>query len=112
LSAAEVSIGADEYTASLADDYISFVNEMADYISNKSDKSIRIWGTNEPSSKLSISTNMTIQHWDFPGDSIPVRLMSQGYRVINSEQSFLYLDGKTLDDGQFPTELNASLTIA
>lgn len=105
----EVSIGADEYDSSLADAYISFVNEMAEYISTKSGKSIRVWGTNEPSQTQSISRNVTIQHWDFPGDSIPVKLVSQGYRVINSEQRFLYLDGKTSDGGQFPFELNPTL---
>ncbi|KAF7350454.1 Glycoside hydrolase [Mycena venus] len=106
---AEVSIGADEYDASLANDYISFVNDMSQYISQKSGKSIRIWGTNEPSSTLSINMNVTIQHWDFPGDSIPVQLMERGYRVINSEQQFLYLDGKTSDAGQFPVELDQDL---
>ncbi|KAJ7889726.1 glycoside hydrolase [Mycena leptocephala] len=108
-TSAEVSIGADEYGPSLANDYISFVNEMSQYISQKSGKSIRVWGTNEPSSTLSINTNATIQHWDFPGDSIPVQLMERGYRVINSEQQFLYLDGKTSDNGQFPVELNQDL---
>ncbi|KAJ7695494.1 glycoside hydrolase [Mycena rosella] len=108
-TASEVSIGADEYDSSLADDYISFVNEMAAYIFGKSGKSIRVWGTNEPSDTLSIFTNVTIQHWDFPGDSIPVQLMQRGYRVINSEQEFLYLDGKTSDAGQFPVELDQSL---
>jgi hexosaminidase len=109
IDAPEVSIGADEYDPSLANDYISFVNEMAGYISAKSGKSIRVWGTNEPSETMSISTDVTIQHWDFPGDSIPVQLMEKGYRVINSEQAFLYLDGKTSDNNQFPQELDASL---
>ncbi|TCD67896.1 hypothetical protein EIP91_011830 [Steccherinum ochraceum] len=108
-SASEVSIGADEYDANLADDYINFVNEMSSYIHQTSGKSIRIWGTNEPSDTLSVSKNITIQHWDFPGDDIPVRLMDAGYQVINSEQSFLYLDGKTSEDGQFPQELNQAL---
>ncbi|KAF8996100.1 glycoside hydrolase superfamily [Cyathus striatus] len=93
-------IGADEYDASLADDYISFVNEMSTYILGKSGKAIRIWGTREPSKTLSVSKNITIQHWDFPGDTIPVQLLQQGYKVINSEQAFLYLDGKTSDGGQ------------
>ncbi|TFK88899.1 glycoside hydrolase family 20 protein [Polyporus arcularius HHB13444] len=108
-SAPEVSIGADEYDAALANDYISFVNEMSSYISTKSGKSIRIWGTNEPSTTRSVSKDITIQHWDFPGDDIPVQLMSNGYRVINSEQAFLYLDGKTSDGGQFPQELDQDL---
>ncbi|KAJ7512061.1 glycoside hydrolase superfamily [Mycena galericulata] len=108
-TSSEVSIGADEYNSALADDYISFVNEMSDYIAAKSGKSIRVWGTYEPSNTMSISTNVTIQHWDFPGDSIPVQLMQKGYRVINSEQQFLYLDGKTSDAGQFPVELDQTL---
>ncbi|KAJ7839581.1 glycoside hydrolase superfamily [Mycena olivaceomarginata] len=94
-AAPEVSIGADE---------------LAGYISQKSGKAIRVWGTNEPGSgAVSIDKNVTVQHWDFPGDSIPVRLLEQGYRVINSEQQFLYLDGKTSDNGQFPVELDQGL---
>lgn len=108
-TSSEVSIGADEYDESLADDYITFVNDMNEYISATSGKSVRIWGTNEPSTTESISKNVTIQHWWFPGGSIPVQLMEQGYHVINSDQVFLYLDGKTSSDGQYPWELNASL---
>ncbi|KAI1790977.1 glycoside hydrolase [Ganoderma leucocontextum] len=108
-SAPEVSIGADEYDAALANDYISFVNEMSTYIGSKSNKSIRIWGTNEPSQTMSVSEDITIQHWDFPGDDIPVQLLSKGYRVINSEQAFLYLDGKTSEAGQFPQQLDEDL---
>ncbi|KAI0778918.1 glycoside hydrolase [Trametes elegans] len=108
-SAPEVSIGADEYDAALADDYISFVNDMSSYISSKSGKAIRIWGTNEPSTTLSVSTDITIQHWNFPGDTVPAQLLVQGYRVINSEQAFLYLDGKTSDEGQFPQTLDEDL---
>ncbi|KAH9914641.1 glycoside hydrolase [Epithele typhae] len=75
----------DEYDAALANDYIA------------SNKSIRVWGTYEPST--------TRAHWDFPGDSIPVQLLAAGYRVINSEQAFLYLDGKTSDSGQPAVDL-------
>ncbi|KAI0095157.1 glycoside hydrolase [Irpex rosettiformis] len=105
----EVSIGADEYDANLANDYIAFVNEMSVFIQKQSGKSVRIWGTNEPSNTSSISTNITIQHWDFPGDDIPVQLMAKGYSIVNSEQAFLYLDGKASDGGQFPQELNQDL---
>ncbi|GBE77376.1 glycoside hydrolase [Sparassis crispa] len=104
----EVSIGADEYVASLGDEYTAFVNEMSDYIYAESGKSIRIWGTLEPSS-TPISHNVTIQHWDFPDEDIPVQLMEKGYYIINSEQCFLYLDGKTSSYGQFPQTLDLTL---
>ncbi|KAF5347530.1 hypothetical protein D9758_014524 [Tetrapyrgos nigripes] len=108
----EVSIGADEYSSSLADDYILFVNTMNDYISSTSEKAMRIWGTNEPSrTGQTISTNVTIQHWSFPGGSIPVRLMEEGYRVINSEQAFLYLIGKSWSDGVSKFDLDSDDTI-
>lgn len=108
-SSAEVSIGADEYLSSLANQYISFVNEMSSYIRGISGKSIRAWGTYEPSNTSSISTNVTIQHWDFPSASIPLDLLDSGYRVINSEKAFLYLDGKIPGEGGFPQTLNVSL---
>ncbi|KAF8551069.1 glycoside hydrolase family 20 protein [Imleria badia] len=108
-SSAEVSIGADEYVSSLANQYVTFVNEMSSYIRGTSGKSIRIWGTYEPSNMSSISTNVTIQHWDFPSASIPLDLLGSGYRVINSEQAFLYLDGKIPAEGGFPQTLNVSL---
>lgn len=78
----QVSIGADEYNSSLADDYNNFVNEMvcpyrsnashlaslrshvqSDFIGQESGKTIRLWGTREPSNTTSVSKNITIQHW-------------------------------------------------
>ena len=78
---------------------------MATYVKEEGGKDMRVWGTYEPSQTESISKNVTIQHWDFPGDTIPVQLMDAGYSVINSEQTFLYLDGKTSDGGQVPQAL-------
>ncbi|KIK58028.1 glycoside hydrolase family 20 protein [Collybiopsis luxurians FD-317 M1] len=108
-TSSEVSIGADEYDESLANDYITFVNDMNEYITSTSRKAIRIWGTNEPSKMEKISTNVTVQHWWFPGGSIPVQLMKQGFSIINSDQVFLYLDGKFAENGQFPWTLNLTL---
>ena len=108
-SSSEVSIGADEYVSSLANEYIAFVNEMSSYIGNVSGKSIRAWGTNIQSNTSSISTNVTIQHWDFPSSSIPLDLLGSGYRVINSEQAFLYLEGKIPGESGLPQTLNVSL---
>ncbi|KAH7099368.1 glycoside hydrolase [Auriculariales sp. MPI-PUGE-AT-0066] len=89
----EVHIGADEYDRNFAN-------------------GVRVWGTGMPAASdgSTISTDVTIQHWNFP-DTIPVQLLDQGYRVINSEQAFLYTDGKTSYDygSQFPTELKPDL---
>ncbi|XHG09889.1 hypothetical protein AWENTII_012927 [Aspergillus wentii] len=89
----EVHIGADEYDSSLADDYISFVNEMADFINATSGKKTRIWGTPEPSETLNISTDVIIQHWQY-GQSDPVELVNQGYEIINSEDWWAYISLK------------------
>ncbi|KZT63936.1 glycoside hydrolase family 20 protein [Daedalea quercina L-15889] len=110
-SSSEVSIGADEYDASLGDAYVSYVNEMSAFMQAEAGKKIRIWGTNEPSNQT-ISTNITIQHWDFPDADIPVRLLEAGYRVINSEQAFLYLDGKYSDGNVYPYSLDLDLMFA
>lgn len=45
-------------------------------------KSIRIWGTKEPSDTLTVSTNIMIQHWEFADDN-PFELIKQGHTVIN-----------------------------
>ncbi|KAL4949261.1 glycoside hydrolase superfamily [Aspergillus filifer] len=89
----EVHIGADEYDASLADDYIGFVNEMARFVNETSGKSIRIWGTpmDEPSDPtLAIDPAITVQHWQI-GQSDPLDMISQGYQVINSNDWWAYM---------------------
>jgi hexosaminidase len=86
----EVHIGADEYDAELADDYITFVNKMSRFINSTSDKRSRIWGTHEPSKKnQTIDKNIVIQHWQY-GQSDPVQLVKDGYDVINSEDWWAY----------------------
>jgi hexosaminidase len=89
----EVHIGADEYAAELADDYISFVNEMAEFINATSGKRVRIWGTHEPSQNLTISKDIIVQHWQY-GQSDPVQLQNDGYDVINSEDWWAYMSLK------------------
>lgn len=89
----EVHIGADEYDSSLADVYISFVNEMSDYIRTTAGKNIRIWGTHEPSDTLTISRDVVIQHWQY-GQSDPVELANKGYALINSEDWWAYMSLK------------------
>ncbi|KAJ3535903.1 hypothetical protein NM688_g6912 [Phlebia brevispora] len=86
----QVSIGADEYDTDLADDYNDFVNTMSDFIQQEANKTIRIWSTNEPSNKTSVSKRIIKQHWEFfEGD--PYALIREGYNVINSEDSIHYI---------------------
>ncbi|EOD44032.1 putative glycoside hydrolase protein [Neofusicoccum parvum UCRNP2] len=89
----EVHIGADEYDSTLADDYITFVNEMSDFINSTSGKKIRIWGTEEPSENLTISKDVIIQHWQY-GQSDPIALQADGYDIINSEDWWAYMSLK------------------
>ncbi|KAJ5542739.1 hypothetical protein N7535_005163 [Penicillium sp. DV-2018c] len=89
----EVHIGADEYDATLADDYVNFVNEMAHFVKETSGKSVRIWGTYEPSN-ITIDKDVVIQHWQY-GQSDPVDLARNGYQVINSEDWWAYMSLKS-----------------
>jgi hexosaminidase len=85
----EVHIGADEYDPTLADDYITFVNDMAEFVNSTSGKSVRIWGTDEPSENLTISQDVLIQHWQY-GQSDPLLVVEQGYDLINSQDWWAY----------------------
>ena len=89
----EVHIGADEYDSTLADVYITFVNEMSDFVNSTSGKRVRIWGTHEPSENLTISKDVIIQHWQY-GQSDPVLLQKEGYTQINSEDWWAYMSLK------------------
>ncbi|KAF5646702.1 beta-n-acetylhexosaminidase [Fusarium tjaetaba] len=86
----EVHIGADEYDAELADDYITFVNTMSRFINSTANKRSRIWGTHEPSKRnQTIDKTVIIQHWQY-GQSDPVQLVKDGYDIINSEDWWAY----------------------
>ncbi|KAF4990206.1 hypothetical protein FGRMN_8627 [Fusarium graminum] len=86
----EVHIGADEYDADLADDYITFVNKMSRFINSTAEKRSRIWGTYEPSKRnQTIDKDVIIQHWQY-GQSDPVQLVKDGYDVINSDDWWAY----------------------
>ncbi|OJJ08511.1 hypothetical protein ASPVEDRAFT_47661 [Aspergillus versicolor CBS 583.65] len=89
----EVNIGADEYDPTLADDYIDFVNELAEFVKQESGKRVRIWGTYEPSETRTISKDIIIQHWQY-GQSDPVQLANDGYELINSEDWWAYMSLK------------------
>ncbi|KAL5392471.1 hypothetical protein PMIN06_007755 [Paraphaeosphaeria minitans] len=110
----EVHIGADEYDATLADVYISFVNEMSDYVNSTSGKRVRIWGTNEPSENYTISKDVIIQHWQY-GQSEPVQLQDDGYQLINSEDWWAYMslknDHMPILPAPYPQFLNNTRTL-
>jgi hexosaminidase len=110
LHSKEVHIGADEYDSTLADDYINFVNEMSDWVQKTSNKTIRIWGTYEPSpTNLTVSKDIIIQHWQ-AGQSDPVELVSSGYEIINSEDLWAYMSIKNdhvpISPAPYPTFFN------
>lgn len=111
----EVHIGADEYDSELADDYINFVNEMAEFVKSTSGKDIRIWGTYEPSENLTISKDVTIQHWQY-GQSDPVELEKDGYDLINSEDWWAYMslknDHMPILPAPYPQFYNVSRTMS
>ncbi|KAI0185209.1 glycoside hydrolase superfamily [Xylaria flabelliformis] len=89
----EVHIGADEYDSTLANDYISFVNELSAFINATAGKRVRIWGTEEPSETLTIDPNVVIQHWQY-GQSDPVALYKSGYNIVNTEDWWAYMSIK------------------
>ncbi|KAK7951505.1 uncharacterized protein PG986_007233 [Apiospora aurea] len=89
----EVHVGADKYDSTLADDYITFVNEMATFVNETAGKRIRVWGTDEPSGNLTISKDVIIQHWQY-GQSDPVQLQKAGYDILNSEDWWAYMSLK------------------
>ncbi|KAK5046353.1 hypothetical protein LTR84_008497 [Exophiala bonariae] len=93
IHASEVHIGADEYDPTLADDYINFVNEMANWVRTNYGKKIRIWGTHEPSENVTISKDIIFQHWQY-GQSDPVQLETDGYDYINSDDKWAYMSLK------------------
>lgn len=110
----EVHIGADEYDATLADDYIRFVNEMEAFVRQKSGKRIRIWGTHEPSNTLTINKDIIIQHWQY-GQSDPVALQADGYETINSQDWWAYMtlknDHTPILPAPYPQFFNESRTL-
>ncbi|KAE8415007.1 glycoside hydrolase superfamily [Aspergillus pseudocaelatus] len=98
-----VHIGADEYDKDLVADYTSFVNTMRDYIFKESGKDMRIWGTFIPSQGANVSTDVSIQHWEFFEDNPYVDYIKNGYNVLNSDDAF-YIVGKW--SGSYPSTLN------
>ncbi|KAI6467635.1 hypothetical protein MCOR14_005634 [Pyricularia oryzae] len=90
----EVHIGADEYERDLADDYVNFVNDMSRWVNKTSNKRVRIWGTDEPSDKLTIDRDIVVQHWQY-GQSDPIQVLQDGHDLINSQDWWAYTSIKS-----------------
>ncbi|KAI1261860.1 glycoside hydrolase family 20 protein [Xylariaceae sp. FL1019] len=83
-----VHIGADEYTANV-NDYNHFVDEMATFISETAGKHTRIWGTFPPKPTYdNVSTEISIQHWEFFEDNPLFDYIKNNYSVLNSDDTF------------------------
>ncbi|KAK7539297.1 glycoside hydrolase [Phyllosticta citribraziliensis] len=103
-----VHIGADEYDSKLADDYNSFVREMDSFIQAESGftKKMRIWGTFPPKDNYTnISTDVSIQHWEFFEDNPLFDYILNNYTVLNSDDAF-YIVGKY--SASYPQTPNAT----
>lgn len=90
-----VHLGADEYTGAVAE-YNKYVNTMYEYIGEKFDKKVRIWGTFVPDSvanETNVNINVTIQHWEFFEANPYFDFIQNGYSVVNSDDQF-YMVGK------------------
>ncbi|KAI1316342.1 glycoside hydrolase family 20 protein [Xylariaceae sp. FL0255] len=102
-----VHIGADEYTGPVAE-YNLFVDEMDAFIYENSGKSTRIWGTFPPMPQYdNISTNVSIQHWEFFEDNPLFDYLDNNYTVLNSDDTF-YVVNKW--SGSYPQTVNVAKT--
>ncbi|KAI1374938.1 glycoside hydrolase family 20 protein [Hypoxylon crocopeplum] len=102
-----VHIGADEYTGD-PNEYNRFVNEMADYMSQESGKSIRIWGTFPPEPEYSnIDTKVSVQHWAFFEDDPYHDYILNNYSVLNSDDTYYTVNKYS---GSYPQVVNVART--
>jgi hexosaminidase len=101
-----VHLGADEYSSSAIGEYNRYVNTIDAYIGQKFSKSVRIWGTftpNEIANETNVSTNVSIQHWEFFEDNPYYQYIQNGYYVLNSDDA-MYMVSKW--SGSYPHFLN------
>ncbi|KAK5175861.1 uncharacterized protein LTR77_001001 [Saxophila tyrrhenica] len=109
-----IHIGADEYVDpdlsdyELAESYNHFVNAMSSFISSEADKSMRIWGTYPPQSNYTsqIHKNVSIQHWEFFEDNPLYDYITNGYDVLNSDDSCYIVQKYSTS---YPNHLNRTL---
>lgn len=100
-----VHLGADEYLGPVTD-YNDYVNTMYDYIGEKFNKSVRIWGTFVPDSvanETNVNKEVSIQHWEFFEANPYYDFIKNGYSVINSDDQF-YIVNKW--SGSYPQKIN------
>ncbi|KAI1822670.1 beta-hexosaminidase [Xylaria intraflava] len=102
-----VHLGADEYTAG-ADDYNLYVSEMDEFLRTNYSKAVRIWGTFPPKPTYdNISTDVSVQHWEFFEDNPYFDYIKNNYSVLNSDDTF-YVVNKW--SGSYPQQINVTTT--
>lgn len=99
-----VSIGADEYFGP-PDQYRDFVNALSTFITDKSGKSVRIWGTFP---EQEINKDVSIQHWSNQFDSPLADYVEKGYSVLNSYDTFYIV----LKFGAYGRKINLETTFS
>lgn len=104
-----VSIGADEYKGP-EEDYQTFVNTMATFIAQESDKHIRIWGTfpavSTAKAQTKLLSNITIQHWAYMFDDPYQDYIRNNYSVINSDEMYYIV----MKDGPYNRQIPVDTT--
>ncbi|RDW79819.1 glycoside hydrolase-1 [Coleophoma cylindrospora] len=103
-----VHLGADEYSSLQIPEYNNYVNTLHDYIGQISNKSVRIWGTFPPSDTATvngtqISTDVSIQHWEFFEANPYFDFIMNNYSVLNSDDGFYAVNKWS---GSYPQKLN------
>jgi hexosaminidase len=86
----QVHIGADEYTPTDADRYITFINRLDDYLTGKG-KTVRVWGSlSVMKSRILVHKNIVIDVWNNRWAN-PVAMARAGFQIINMNDRLLYI---------------------
>lgn len=91
-SCSSLHLGMDEYFGN-EKDYISYLTELAGYVKELApDKGLRIWGSLSKiqADHQSVPKNLEMHIWDTDWAD-PERMYEEGFSIINSQSSSLYL---------------------
>ena len=86
----KVHLGGDEYWVGSSEQYVQFEKMITDYVLSKG-YTPEIWGNlTARTGSVSVSTDAVLTIWD-PAVAYADDLTAQGYSVINSDSSYLYV---------------------